>query len=339
MKRRNEFLLIFLFFLSGILIFFSGEAKDGAMAGLYLAQNTILPSLLPLLIIFYMIMKTGANNVIVNILGNFTHTCFKLPKAASSAILFGLIGGYPTGAILSRTLYENGEISKQQARRMLRFNFCGGAAFIITGVGTITLNSQKAGLILFASNLLSSIILLVLTSFFDERDISTATQISDPLPIGEALGQSVDAGIRSVLQISAFIVLFSAIKNTVHFPAVVEPLLEITNGICSHSTFPLALTAAFLSFGGLCIHLQLLPIIKKFDMMYLDFLLFRIIGAGLSFLICKGLVMIFPTQTAVFSNASQTVSALSTANTALSVLMVLGCVVVLFDLKGRKRTV
>lgn len=339
MKRYNEFLLFILSILSVILIVFSAEAKEGARAGLLLAQNTIIPSLLPLLAVFYMIMKSGANDVLVRLFGTMCYRCFKLPRIAFSAILFGLLGGYPMGALLSESLFDDGEISERQAQRMLRFNFCGGAGFIITAVGSITLSSHRAGLILFFSNILSSLIILIISSFFEERDECTVPRIAPSLPFAQALTQSVSIGVKSVLNLSAFIILFSAIDGVIGFPKLLEPIIEITNGICSGTTFSLPITAALLSFGGFCVHFQLLGIISKVNMRYLDFLLFRIISAALSYLICAGLSLLFPAQEAVFSNISKPVSQLSSVNTALSVVMLLGSIVLVFDLHAKKRRI
>lgn len=337
LKHTDKWLLLALSLLSGTLILFSARAKAGAKAGLLLAENTILPSLLPILILFFLIQKSSANTALIRIFGTLFYRLFKLPKAACSAVLFGLVGGYPTGALLTQALYRDGEISAQQARRILRFNVCGGAGFIITAVGTITLHTQRAGVLLFCANVLAAVLLLTVTSFFEKRDVCVADRLAAPLPFGDALSASVSASVSSILNLSAFIILFSAFNGVVPIPKLLTPLAEITNGICSGTQFSLPLTAAFLAFGGFCIHMQLVPVIKEVQMRYLDFFIFRVISAALSYGICYVLVLLFPTQSAVFSNASKPVTALSSANIALSVLMVMGCVVLLFDLQAKHR--
>ena len=97
--------------------------------------------------------------------------------------------------------------------------------------------------------------------------------------------------MNSVLNITAYIILFSAIAGIVDIPKFIMPVLEITNGVCKNS-FSLAELSSYLSFGGLCIHLQLLPIVIKSKMKYLDFLLFRVIGALLSYVITKIILFI-----------------------------------------------
>ena len=63
--------------------------------------------------------------------------------------------------------------------------------------------------------------------------------------------------------ITAFIVLFAALSSTVKIPEPLLPIIEITNGVCN-GDFSLPLTAAFLSFGGICIHLQISGVLRKF---------------------------------------------------------------------------
>lgn len=72
----------------------------------------------------------------------------RLPKCAGSALFLGLIGGYPSGALLTANLYRNGDIDSNCAKRMLRFDFSGGAGFIITALGTGILKSKQQGIIL-----------------------------------------------------------------------------------------------------------------------------------------------------------------------------------------------
>lgn len=141
MKRKDLFLLTGLTAAAAVMVIFSSQAREGAYDGLILAQNTIIPSLLPLLIIFLLIMKTGAKDIIAKLFGFLAVCVFNLPKAAFPAIFFGFIGGYPTGALLTRELLDNGEIDCEQAKRLLRFNVCGGCGFIITAVGGAVLLS------------------------------------------------------------------------------------------------------------------------------------------------------------------------------------------------------
>ena len=142
-----------------------------------------------------------------------------------------------------------------------------------------------------------------------------------------------------MLNITAFIVLFSAVDNIVSLPDFLLPVAEITNGICTGTDFSLPEISAYLAFGGLCIHAQLLPIILKCKMNYGEFLLSRIVSALLSYCFTKLMLLAFPMDTAVFSNSSEQVAVFSSVNLALSVLLILGCFVLILDVSSRKRII
>lgn len=116
MKKKDFALLVLLLSMAGALVAFSSSAKEGAMNGLILAQNTIIPSLTPLLMIFLIIMKSGAKDILAKYFGFVAKVLFNLPYVAFSAIFFGMIGGYPTGALLTKELFDAGELDVKQAK-------------------------------------------------------------------------------------------------------------------------------------------------------------------------------------------------------------------------------
>lgn len=337
MKKKDIFLLITLLCTALILIIFSNEAKAGAYQGLVLAQNTIIPSLLPLLIIFLLIMKTSAKDVLAKAFGFISVYLFNLPMVTLPAIFFGMIGGYPTGALLTAELFNNEEIDSAQAQRMLCFNFCGGCGFIITAVGCGTLQSQRAGIILFISNVISNTIIGIVLSFGKNRKIEKFYSYNESIGLGNALQSATSSAVNSVLTITAFIILFSAADNIIRLPDFILPVVEITNGICKGNSFSLPELSAYLSFGGLCIHMQLLPTILKCKMKYTHFLVSRFVSALLSYCITKLILLVFPLTTDVFSNSGSSIAVFSSVNIALSFLMIAGCFVLILDLNSKKR--
>lgn len=319
-----------------LLIVFSAKAKDGAQYGFFMAEEIVAPSLLPLLIIFNLISKTSAGAVIEKLFGAFFEKIFRLPRAAVTAVVFGLTGGYPTGALLTEKLFEAGEIDEKTAARILRFNVNGGAAFIITGVGTAMLGSRNAGLVLFASTTTAAIIIALFSAIGQPKLKNTPPRF-DALPFGDALCSATESAIRSVLYISAYIILFSALAAVFTIPGSWQILIEITSGISACcGELGLAQLAAFTAFAGICIHFQLLSVIKKVNMSYLHFLLFRVIHALLSFAICKIIQAAFPSEAYVFSNTAGGITPAASLNAALSLLLVISCAVLIFDIENKK---
>ena len=165
MKKENQKalpLLALLLAAAAILLVFAAPARAGAKAGLALAENTVLPSLLPLLMLFLMIQNTRAGVLLSRAL-TLPAKALRLPPQAAGALLFGQIGGYPTGAVLTGELLDRGVIDRPTARRMLCFNVCGGVGFICTAVGAAALHSGAAGWLLLAANILANLTVAAVT--------------------------------------------------------------------------------------------------------------------------------------------------------------------------------
>lgn len=334
MKKTIDYSLGFILIILLIyIIVYSANAKAGAIKGFELCQNIIIPALLPVLIILGTLINSKVADIIDYIFGWITKSVLALPKVCTSAIVFGLIGGYPTGAILTHQLYKNGQISNSIAKRMLRFNFSGGIAFIITAVGGIWLKDIKKGLVLFVISILSSLIIAV---FERQKTLIESNIKCQRLDITSAITTSVDASTKSILVMCSYIILFSAICNITKLPTQVLPLIEITNGIFSTKDFTFELMAFYLSFGGICIHFQLLNIINDIGMKYYDFLLHRLVAGIISFFLGKLYLLIFPTKQSVYSNISEPIPKAFQVNIPLSIVFIVGCVVLVFDIHNKK---
>lgn len=323
MKKENQKalpLLALLLAAAAILLVFAAPARAGAKAGLALAENTVLPSLLPLLMLFLMIQNTRAGVLLSRAL-TLPAKALRLPPQAAGALLFGQIGGYPTGAVLTGELLDRGVIDRPTARRMLCFNVCGGVGFICTAVGAAALHSGAAGWLLLAANILANLTVAAVT-----------VPLSDP-------PAAAKGAMESLLHLSACIILFSALCAVVPVPKWLLPLVEITAGLCTGTGYTLTQTAAFLAFGGLCVHLQLLGWAGRFGLPYPTFLACRAGAALLADGYCRGLLRLFPQPAAVFSNISETLPRPGIGSTTLTALLLAGAVVFALDLLQRRRRV
>ena len=277
-KTADAIITIILCGIICILIVFSTTSREGAKEGIELCENIIIPSLMPILIISNIIIKSKGRLVFDKAFGFIFEKVFRLPRCSAAAVILGLTCGYPAGAVLTSDLHKSGAITDNDAKRIMRFNLCGGAAFIITAVGTVTIGSTKTGVILFLINIIAALLTAFITSLFEKR-MTKITNISNDFPlISDAVPDAVEAAIKSILNMSAYIILFSAASKIFSPPSSLMPLLEITDGICDTDKIPsLPYLAFFLSFGGLCIHLQLFGFLKQMKISYFDFLTHRML--------------------------------------------------------------
>ena len=318
-------------------IVFSVRAKAQALEGMKLCLNVIVPTLLPILILTNTIIKSSSRVFLEAVFSPLARL-LRLPKCACCALILGLIGGYPTGAILTNELFNLHLIDNQTAKRLLRCSFCGGVAFIITAVGTIHLNSTKTGIIIYTINVLSSIIICVADGIIHPNTNKSTKECSiDSQSFCNALINSIECSTKSVAVMCGCIVFFSAICGLVSIPPFAMPLIEITNGIFKFDgSISLPYLCFFLSFGGLCIHLQILNVIKSTGIGYIDFFVHRVVGGLISYFLGKGYILLFNPDTEVFSNISQITPRLNQINGSLSIILLASCIVIVVDLNNKK---
>lgn len=318
-------------------IVFSVRAKAQALEGMKLCLNVIVPTLLPILILTNTIIKSSSRVFLETVFSPLARL-LRLPKCACCALILGLIGGYPTGAILSNELFNLHLIDNQTAKRLLRCGFCGGVAFIITAVGTIHLNSTKTGIIIYTVNVLSSIIICIADGIIHPNTNKSTQEYSiGSQSFCDALINSIECSTKSVAVMCGCIVFFSAICGLVRIPPFAMPLIEITNGIFKfNGSISLPYLCFFLSFGGLCIHLQILNVIKSTGIGYIDFFVHRVVGGLISYFLGKGYILLFNPNTEVFSNISQITPRLNQINGSLSIILLASCIVIVVDLNNKK---
>ncbi len=316
----------------------SGKAKAGAADGLGLCENIIIPSLLPILILVNIGVKSKTADVLKKMFGKLFEKVLKLPGCCSAAVIFGAIGGYPSGAILTEHLYEQGQIDSATAARIMSFNFSGGIAFLITAVGTMRYGSTKIGVAFFTVNCISSLIICAASAFVNGKTPANSAVMKNSLCFTDALVESAETATKSIINMSAYIILFSAIAKAFKINDFFAPLIEITNGVCGgEKLLTLPECAAFLNFGGFCIHFQLMGSLRKMRVKYSRFLFGRVAAAAISYWLMKAYLYFVPQSSEVFSNISDNVEQKYTqVNSLLSVVMIIGCVSLIFDISNKK---
>ena len=152
-----------------VLISLPKACAEGISSGLESSAKILVPSLFPFMVLSSFIIRSGAYECTGKIFSPLAKI-FGLPKSAVSGVILSFIGGFPVGARCVKLLYESGEISEKQAERMMKFCVCSGASFLITAIGTIMLNNVMAGIILYASQIVSGIILGIVSGIFSKRE-------------------------------------------------------------------------------------------------------------------------------------------------------------------------
>ena len=134
------------------------RAMKGALQGLSLCCQVIIPSLFPFLVLSRLLLESPLAGPLGAPLSPYTK-CLGIPsRKAAGALLCGLLGGFAAGASAVEQLYEAGELTKQEAERLLVCCIGSSPAFIVGSVGAVMLHSVFAGWLLFLSQVSASLI-------------------------------------------------------------------------------------------------------------------------------------------------------------------------------------
>lgn len=314
MRIKSFFLLIAVLFTACVLLIFPAAAAEGARKGIDYCLRILIPSLYPFMVISVFIVKCGLSDKIGRLLETPIRAVLRLPGSTAATILMSMIGGYPTGARSIAALYENGSITEKQASRMLCFCVNSGPAFVISAVGAGFLKNPQAGALLFASQILASLILSLLCGLTATNEpVPVKRKANRAVKISDALIASASDAAHAMMNMCCFVVLFAAFINLLRLQiteprsaTVLSALLEVTGGCADIAKLgaPLWVFALAIGWGGICVHFQVLSSVGRIKIRLARFLLFRLLHGALAAVITVGLLRIFPSSTEVFSNTS-----------------------------------
>lgn len=251
-----------------LLILDGKTALEGAKAGIDLCLKTVIPSLFPFFLLSILLTGNhlGSPGPVLRLFGRI----FKMPKGSETLLLPALLGGYPVGAQCISEAYRNGQLSKNNAQRLLGFCSNAGPAFLFGLVSPMFSRSWMVWVLwcihiagaAFVANILST------------RDDTHYRQKNMPeTDITVALQKS----IYVMATVCGWIILF---RVMIHFlerwifwmipvaaQVFITGTLELANGCCALSNIssePLRfiLCSAILSFGGLCVTMQTSSVIR-----------------------------------------------------------------------------
>ncbi len=343
--RRLSFLAgCFVASLCLLLLLYPQAAKNGLLSGLQLCFSSLIPSLLPFMILSDLFLRFFADGKPSRTAAAISYHCLRLPAGCLPVILFSLIGGYPVGAALTCTQLENGQLDRSDAQRMLQFCVCPGPAFVVSAVADGLLHRAMAGWLLYVSVSLSAVFLGLLSRRGGHCFLLTPE--TDRTPVGiSAVTHAVTNSASAMMHICAWVCFISALLGFLDVLAVPErvrlvvcAVCEVTNGCAQAANkVSLPMIAAILGWGGFSTHLQILPYVLKVKLPLRRFLLFRMLNAVVSFVFCAGLLKLFPVTSNVMLQSGVRPVPQQSVSFAVSAVLLMMCLLLL--LGGEKVSV
>ena len=260
--RRNLLLSLSLLGLAVFWIVRSSDVHAATEAALRLCACSLLPSLFPFFVLTSLLISLGFPAFLSRLLRRPMERLYRVSGSGSGAVLLGFLGGYPSGARTAAELYAAGELSKDEAERLLAFCSNASPAFFVSFVGNEVFHAPRLGVWLWLIHVFSALIVGLLF-----RGKAGAKRRVLPRRKEESLSVSliraVASGLSAYLTVCSFVLLFSVLS----FPIAAHPLLlgffELSGGIAALPPTRLGFAAAgfFCGFGGLAVLLQSLAFI------------------------------------------------------------------------------
>ena len=270
------------------------DALDAAKNGIGICTNIIIPTLFPFFVFSMLFISLGLADIAGKCFEKLMRPVFNLSGACSSAILLGLLSGFPVGAKTAVSLYQKDLCSKTEAERTLAFCNNAGPSFVLGTVGAGIWKSGYIGWLLWFSQTISAMITGMIFGrlWKGGKDDSKYEQIKKnqkPVKLFGAFVDAVRSSAVSVVYICAFIIFFAVVVALLQtfgiIPAIagfiskllpfvsydtvknlIAGLFEMTTGVTmigNSSPFirSLTLTGAVLGWAGISVHCQVLTFV------------------------------------------------------------------------------
>ncbi len=308
-----------------LLVFSAGEAAAGAAQAVSICLGVIIPSLFAFTVISKLFISTGVYRLTAKPFSPISRYIFRLPEEYFPVLIISQLAGYPIGAALINELLRNKRISPKESGELLCFCIAPGPAFIYAVTATAIPECPDAWKAVFiavcGTNLLGALVTAPLRHIPPKKSAEIDLTFT-----AEIFTRSVKNGSETMLMICAMIVFtgaFLGVISETDFFAEIAGFLSRISGISTPSLIPvirsffeisnlslikgdpltlLPITAAMLSFGGICVHLQICSACGEVP--FAKALISRLPCAVISFFICQKMIPLFYKVTAVAVNAN-----------------------------------
>lgn len=326
---------------AGAFILSNPEIVSNAVSGAVKScLEVIVPSLFAFTVLAVFLRDSGLYRIVLKPLSFPLSRILRMDEEICAYIILGNIGGYPVGAkILASALDEN-RLSAQDAGRLLCCCFGSGPSFVIGIAGTRVFGSAAIGAAIFGACFLSSLIMAALMR--GRGKIVLLGENKPCAPSAECFIGAVTSAARVMLTVCSMITAFSVIKAifeniglfrlserllersgaSADAGAILPALLEVSavGELSGKGTLSASLCAGLLSFGGLCVLLQIAALSGKIPLK--RFLLTRPLAALISAALAAPAALIPRTAAAALpaGTAAQPFSASAAASACVLIM-------------------
>lgn len=208
-QLRNAVLLLLIF--AALWLLLDPDVRGTVGTGLTLCARSVIPALFPFMVVSSMLMSMGLGEVLSGPLSSLM-ALYDIDGAGASALVLGLLGGYPLGARTAAELYRDRLLTRDETERLLTFCNNANPAFLITVLGAGVFGSSRIGVWLWLIHIAAALVTGLLLGRPRENSTSRAASVRRPAfraaRLSSAFISSVQSALRGSLSVCAFVVVF-----------------------------------------------------------------------------------------------------------------------------------
>jgi len=196
------------------LIYFLADAQSiraAAQEALALCGRSVIPALFPFMTISTLLISLGFGRWLSPYLAGLMTPLFRLPGQSGSALLLGLIGGYPIGAKTAAELYREDLLTQPEAEYLLTFCNNSNPVFLISVIGIGIFGSVRVGIWLWLIHITAALLVGVLLR--NQQKSVSRQQVTRNIPFqcpsfSSAFVAAVRGSAATMMSVCAFVILF-----------------------------------------------------------------------------------------------------------------------------------
>lgn len=247
--------------------------------GLSLCAGTLIPTLFPFMVISEMLVRADVASYISPILEKPMKILFGVSGSGAAALILGILCGFPVGGKTAAALYERGDISKEDAEKLMSFCNLPSVPFMIFAVGENLFGSRELGVFLYLNTLAVTLLCGILPNIISKKSIGEyypsgrITHIESPSLI-RIFTDSVTSAAGSTVNVCAYVAFFTCAVGSLGnifsgtgetFKAVLFSFFELTSGSAACASLAprfvgVTLASAAAGWSGLSVFFQIFSI-------------------------------------------------------------------------------
>lgn len=292
------------FIITVCVVMYGYPVSQGMRSAVETCIYTMIPSLYAMMICSTLFLSSGLHRTLSQILNTPARFLFGCSGDVLVIFLLSQIAGYPIGAKMLCSLIQDNQLTKKQASWLAGVCFGGGPAFL----SALFADNKKYASAVFLSCFLSNLLIFsVMTRFLHLKNDLSCCCTHNSLSSSDIVNAVSGSGI-ALLRICAMVIMFGGLSgiaeavslfailpdNTERIILSVTEISHITELIpCSQSLLPAA--GALLSFGGICVFMQIAAV-SEGSINILHLLILRICAAGLTWIFLTEFIQLFPQE-------------------------------------------